>query len=272
MPLNFIVKPRPPGRGREPGFVSTRRAKTRFLTALGMTTSKSFFRSPLAVASSILLAMVPAQAQVQDTLQDLNRLRVQVLISDPLAGTNSGSGFWISSEGLVVTCWRNLSQNPDGVVTVRGAATAGQLLQGRLLAFDIQKNLAIIKVYPNPFARADSNSGRRDASPRVAIPALNPPQIGQKLFVIAARPGRADFAAAERSVVDVRPVSELGRELKILLTGVTQFGDAGEPVIDKSGQVIGILEGPYPSADRTKWGATEVVIPIQPALDLLKQQ
>ncbi len=68
----------------------------------------------------------------------------------------------------------------------------------------------------------------------------------------------------------VRPVIELGGELKILLSGVTRFGYAGEPVLDDLGHVVGILEGPYPSPDRTKWGTTEAVIPIQAALELMR--
>lgn len=50
-----------------------------------------------------------------------------------------------------------------------------------------------------------------------------------------------DLAVQKRSVAAVRPVIELGGELKILLSGVTRFGYAGQPVLDDLGHVVGIL-------------------------------
>lgn len=213
---------------------------------------------------------VLAHRKTKNNLAYLRGLRVQVVISDPLAGLTTGSGFWISSAGFVITCWRNLSQSPDGIITIKSAASSGQLMQGRLLAQDIQKNLALIKVLPNPFIGAKLRPSTRNPHLRAAIPAPNLPQIGDKLLVVVAQSGRPDFAVQEQSVAAVRPVVELGGELKILVSGVTRYGRPGEPVVGDSGQVVGILEGPYPSPDRTKWAITEVVIPIQAALELLK--
>jgi hypothetical protein len=143
-------------------------------------------------------------------------------------------------------------------------------MQGTLLVQDIHKNLALIQVEPNPFAQAKPRSSAHNPRLQATIPAPQLPQIGDKLFVVVAQSGRPDLAAQERSVAAVRPVIELGGELKILLSGVTWFGYAGEPVLDNSGHVVGILEGPYPSPDRAKWGTTEVVIPIQVALELMR--
>ena len=196
-------------------------------------------------------------------------MRVQVLLSDPMSGTISGSGFWIGTEGLVVTCWRNVSNSPDGIIIIRSEATGGQV-KGKLIAQDIHKNLAIIKVVPNPFLEANGKSSSPNPRLKAATPAPNLPQVGDKLFLAVKQANHTNFDVQEQPVSAVRPVKELGSELKILLSDVTRFGTSGEPVVDGSGQVVGILEGVYPSLDRAQWGSTEVVIPVQAILDLVQ--
>lgn len=201
--------------------------------------------------------------------RSLRGMRVQVLISDPMSGTISGSAFWIGTEGLVVTCWRNVSNNPDGIIIIRSEATGGQV-KGILIAQDIHKNLALIKAIPNPFLEANGKSSSPSSRLKAATPAPNLPQVGDKLFLAVKRPDQTNFDVQAQPVSAVRPVKELGSELKILLSTVARFGRAGEPVVDGSGQLVGILEGAYPSLDRAQWGSTVVVIPVQTILDLVK--
>lgn len=199
----------------------------------------------------------------------LRGMRVQVLLSDPMSGTITGSGFWIGTEGLVVTCWRNVSNNADGIIVIKSEAKGGQV-QGRLMAQDIHKNLALIKVSPNPFLEANGQSSSPNRRLKAATPAPNLPQVGDKLFLAVQRADQKNFDVQAQPVSAVRPVKELGSELKILLSDVTHFGTSGEPVVDGSGKLVGVLEGAYPSLDRAQWGSTVVVIPVQTILDLVK--
>jgi len=196
-------------------------------------------------------------------------MRVQVEIYDPMSGTITGSGFWIGTEGLVVTCWRNVSNSPDGIMIIRSEAT-GVKAKGRLVAQDIHKNLAIIQAVPNPFQETTSKPHSASSRLKTAAPAPDSPQVGDKLFLAVKGKDKTSFDVQSQPVSAIRPVKELGSELKILLSDVTHFGTSGEPVVDGSGQLVGILEGIYPSLDRAQWGSTEIVIPVQPILDLVK--
>ena len=199
----------------------------------------------------------------------LRGMRVQVVISDPMSGEIAGSGFWIGTEGLVVTCWRNLSNDPDGIILITSEAT-GVKAKGKLIAQDIHKNLALIQAVPNPFSEANGKSKSPNSRLKTATPAPDSPQVGDKLFLAVKRPKQTDFDVQAQPISAIRPLKELGSELKILLSDVTRFGTSGEPVVDGSGQLVGILEGIYPSLDRAQWGSTEVVIPVQPIMDLVK--
>jgi S1-C subfamily serine protease len=212
---------------------------------------------------------VSDRAKAGNVRGSLRGMRVRVEIYDPMAGTITGSGFWIGTEGLVVTCWRNVSNNPDGIMIITSEAT-GAKAKGKLVAQDIQKNLALIQAVPNPFSEASSKSRSANARLKTAAPAPDSPQIGDKLFLAVKRPKQTDFDVQAQPVSAIRPLKELGNELKILLSEVTRFGRSGEPVVDRSGQLVGILEGIYPSLDRARWGSTEIVIPVQPIMDIVK--
>jgi S1-C subfamily serine protease len=196
----------------------------------------------------------------------LRGMRVQVEIYDPMAGTITGSGFWIGTEGLVVTCWRNVSNSPDGIMIIT-SETTGVKAKGKLIAQDIHKNLALIQAVPNPFLQT---GGKSNSRLKAATPALDSPQLGNKLFLAVKGKDKTNFDVQAQPVSAIRPLKELGSELKILLSEVTRFGTSGEPVVNGSGKLVGILEGIYPSLDRAQWGSTEVVIPVQPILDLVK--
>lgn len=247
------------------------RFSSSWLIALGVLAWLPFLASELKGQSSSRepSERVSDRAKAGNVRGSLRGMRVQVEIYDPMAGTITGSGFWIGTEGLVVTCWRNVSNNPDGIMIVTSEAT-GAKAKGKLVAQDIHKNLALIQVVPNPFSEAKAKSGSQIRHLKTATPAPNSPQVGDKLFLAVKRPKQTDFDVQAQPVSVVRPVKELGSELKILLSDVTHFGTSGEPVVDSSGQLVGILEGIYPSLDRAQWGSTEVVIPVQPILDLVK--
>lgn len=212
---------------------------------------------------------VSSRKRKDDVRVALRGIRLQLLLSDPMSGMVVSSGFWVSSEGLAVTCWRNVSSNPDGIIVIKSAGTSREL-KGKLVAQDVHKNLALIRVSPNPFIEATDKSSAPNSRLKVAIPAPKLPQVGDRLIVPAKPPKQPDFTAETQPVSEVRPVKELGSEMKILLSRVKLFGSSGEPVVDGSGQVVGILEGPYPSLDREKWGSTEVVIPVQAISELVK--
>ncbi len=212
---------------------------------------------------------VSDHAKAGNVRGSLRGMRVQVEIYDPMSGTITGSGFWIGTEGLVVTCWRNISNNPDGIIIITSEATVVRA-KGKLIAQDIQKNLALIQAVPNPFSEANGKPHSVNSRLKTAAPAPGSPQVGDKLFLAVKRPKRTDFDVQSQPVSAIRPLKELGSELKILLSEVTRFGTSGEPVVDASGQLVGILEGIYPSLDRAQWGSTEVVIPVQAIGELVK--
>ena len=194
-------------------------------------------------------------------------VRVQIMVSDPFGGAVTGAGVWIS-QAIVATCWRNLSENPDAVITIKIGAGKGKTLEGKLVNQDIQKNIAIIQVNPN------RSTKDLKLATTVPIPAAVLPRVGDKIIVPGSRPVKnssPSLVVQHAPVSAVRPVKELGDQVKILVSNVKAYGYSGEPVLDRSGRLLGILEGPFPSVDRERWGTTEVVIPIKTVLELVER-
>jgi S1-C subfamily serine protease len=214
----------------------------------------------------------PARPAQNHATHALGALRVQVLSVDPLSGHILSSGFWLSKEGLVATCWRNISSNPD-VVSVKLPGT-GETLQAKLVAKDIEEDLALLQVslnasqVSNSAAEMQLDDASGQPSPGSAKSLLN---VGENVFAQGSGSDQPSDRIQKLAVEAVGPIAALAGRRKILLTGQERYGLPGEPVVNSAGRVVGMLEGPYTSSVKHLDNA-EVAIPIETILDVAKKR
>lgn len=132
----------------------------------------------------------------------------------------TGSGFFVSSSGRVVTNWHVI----DGVTTAAAKTENGAVYDiNGVLAFSATLDLAVLK--------ADA----RDV-PFLEVEKTNYPEVGTRIAVIGS-PLALEGTLSEGIVSAERP-EENGAWIQI--SAPISPGSSGSPVLDKSGSVVGV--------------------------------
>jgi S1-C subfamily serine protease len=136
-----------------------------------------------------------------------------------------GTGFFVSSEGHIITNFHVVKDCSSVEVTL-GLAPKNA---GRILAHDAANDLALIKVEIRPTAFASLRSGVRLGEGVAAF--------GFPLAGLLATSGNFTLG-------NITAVAGLGDDTRILqISAPVQPGNSGGPLLDYSGNVVGVVEG-----------------------------
>lgn len=191
---------------------------------------------------------------------------VQIKVPLQDGKTSLGSGFWVNDRGYVATCWHVVVANPTGQIKVKSAVDPLFDLQNNNMVFaswevysasvvtkDEKNDLALLKVEGNPFSKrkfVPIKIGDKELTAHYKQATLNTklPEAGQKILIAGYPLGRPYPVIQEGTIASIaHSLPEFGPYLKILLSTVANPGNSGGPVIDRTGKVIGLLEGGLPS-------------------------
>jgi S1-C subfamily serine protease len=136
-----------------------------------------------------------------------------------------GTGFFVSSEGHIVTN-SHVVKDCNSVQVTFGLAPK---MAGRIMAHDAANDLALIKIEMHPTAFASLRSGVRLGEGVAAF--------GFPLAGLLATSGNFTLG-------NVTAVAGLGDDTRILqISAPVQPGNSGGPLLDYSGNVVGVVEG-----------------------------
>jgi len=164
-----------------------------------------------------------------------------------IAATGTGSGFFISSDGYLLT--NRHVVGTDKVVKIKLAT--GRELIGEVLRSDVARDVALIKAEP------------------VGLPAMalreDEPNIGEEVYVIGSPLGDTFNTSLTRGILSGYRVLDKQRLLQSDVNILP--GNSGGPLLDSQGRVIGITVSHLADA-RTMTGMN-FFIPIAEALTTL---
>jgi S1-C subfamily serine protease len=151
------------------------------------------------------------------------------LVGAGAADTGLGSGVVINAEGAVLTALHVV----DGAGQIRVAFADGTTASARVAASQPENDIAVLAV---------------DRLPEVVVPAVlaGPPPVGDAVFAVGNPLGlQASLSAGVVSATD----RAIGIEGGPTLNGLIQFdaavnpGNSGGPLLNRAGQVVGIVTG-----------------------------
>jgi S1-C subfamily serine protease len=143
----------------------------------------------------------------------------------PEDNSSLGTGFFVSSEGHIVTN-SHVVKDCNSVQVTFGLAPK---MAGRIMAHDAANDLALIKIGMHPTAFASLRSGVRLGEGVAAF--------GFPLAGLLATSGNFTLG-------NVTAVAGLGDDTRILqISAPVQPGNSGGPLLDYSGNVVGVVEG-----------------------------
>ena len=161
------------------------------------------------------------------------------------SGTGLGSGFFVSDDGLLVTCYHLNVRSPFPQVVY---LPNGQQAVAQIVAVDPQHDLSVMRVDVGPPGLFRPLPLSRRA-----------PRPGDPVWVVGA------FGVSEGQVVGPgRGPEGVGEGFRLTTTAARQ-GASGSAVMDASGRVVGILSRVTAAKDRTEAHA----VPAARAADLL---
>lgn len=155
--------------------------------------------------------------------------------------TGGGSGFIVTSDGLVVTN-RHVVQDPDADYTV--VLSDGREFKAEVLSKDTLNDLAVIKILP----KDGSQGAKINSLPVVEFGDSDSLKVGQRVLAIGNALGEY------QNTVTAGIISAQGRQITAndgngsaeTLTGLLQTdaainpGNSGGPLVNMQGQVIGV--------------------------------
>ena len=205
--------------------------------------------APQIAAGTTLSAAPSAERREQDTpavSQNAQRvyastrdklLQVRTVLRNTNTQASGGSGFYVSSDGLIITNFHVASQlalEPDQYRGV-GVAVDGKEMDLQLLAFDVQHDLALLRVKP-----AAANALKAgDSAPVAALgfrPSEQPLGRGERIYSLG-NPLDIGFAVTEGTYNGLVQRSFYPR---IFFAGALNPGMSGGPALDDAGRVIGV--------------------------------
>jgi serine protease Do len=181
-------------------------------------------------------------------------VQIRTLLRNTNTQSTVGSGFFVSEKGLIVTNFHVASQLALEPERYRGVYVAvdGQEADVELLAFDVRRDLAVLRV-------KDSGAARPVLEFR---PPSDPMAQGERIYSLG-NPLDIGFAVTEGTYN-----GEVKRSFypRIFFGGTLNPGMSGGPAVDDAGRVIGINV-----AKRLDGEQVSFLIPAEFAKDLIKR-
>ena len=201
-----------------------------------------FYPSPPREASFVqysvpeLPDVVPPTGALLETFTEARPATVQIDVGSSLlafagAPLGVGSGFFISPDGLVLTAYHVVDVDPNlpGKAVLTALSPGGRRYRLELIGFDAYRDLALLRAV-----------GAKDV-PYLNVSPLEP-VVGSD--VVAIGNSRGDFLqgrAGEVRRLDVRAVQASFADGTFELTAALAPGDSGGPVVDESGNAVGVV-------------------------------
>jgi hypothetical protein len=174
---------------------------------------------------AFLAAPLPSYAQYESLVSQVDPAVVFIEVTKPGIGTSLGSGFFIDTNGYILTA-RHVIEGADSVA-VRTAA--GRQLTAAIVNYSATMDAAVLKVDGTNF-------------PVLHIGNSESVRQGQEVLVFGYP--RGYVLGAESVTVTRGIVSALrSQEGLIQLDAAANPGNSGGPVITASGDVVGVLVG-----------------------------
>lgn len=198
--------------------------------------------TPLFSALLLLVGLLPVAAGADDiaaTARGVVRVVTIAMVDDEVAGFGHGSGFAVAPNRIVTNAHvvELAERYPDNVVIGVVPSEGSKSYQGRVIAYDSRRDLALIEVSEAKLPPAALFTG--------------PVTEGDQVIALG-YPGNVDLATAQSAADYIRPLSPVrsqgvasGRRaltgIEVLLhTASIARGNSGGPLLDPCGRVIGV--------------------------------
>jgi Trypsin-like peptidase domain len=195
-----------------------------------------------------------------------------------------GNGFFINSEGYLITAAHVLSQLHGGqpYILLHQSSSDFRIAPATLIAIDRDHDVAILRVTPNPFA----------GNFKVSFLSLSPdrPSTGDSVLSAALLPSKPREAYTLNATIEMRARGEVldsefsqlekgkGDTELLIFSHEIALGQSGAPVLSTESQkVVGIVEGQWFGRNSLAMLAAEhhalgAILPIHYAIALLQQK
>lgn len=189
---------------------------------------------------SLVLGVGPAQADdIGATARGVVRIVTIAVVDDQVVGFGHGSGFAVAPNRIVTNAHvvELADRYPDNVVIGVVPSEGDKSYQGKVIAYDSQRDLALIEFSGGTLPPATLYGG----------------PVGDGSSVVAlGYPGNVDLATARSAADYIRPTAPVRSEgvfsgrraltgVEVLLhTASIARGNSGGPLLDRCGRVIGV--------------------------------
>jgi outer membrane biosynthesis protein TonB len=195
-----------------------------------------------------------------------------------------GNGFFVNSEGYLITAAHVLSQLHGGqpYILLHQPSSESHIAPATLIAIDREHDVAILRVMPNPFAE----------NFKVSFLSLSPdrPSTGDNVLSAALLPSKPREAYTLNATIEMRARGEIldsefsqlekgkGDTELLIFSHEIALGQSGAPVLSTESQkVVGLVEGQWFGRNTLAMLAAEhhalgAILPVHYAIALLQQK
>lgn len=204
-----------------------------------MTTARRWLMVMLLALGSMVFAAPVAADDVGATSRSVVRVVTIAIVDQEVVGFGHGSGFAVGPNRIVTNAHvvALAQQYPDNVVIGVVPSEGSKSYQGRVIAIDSKRDLALIEIVGAKIPPATLYSGPLDDSTGL---------------VSLGYPGNVDIASAQSAADYIKPLAPVRSEgslsaartvngVSVLLhTASISRGNSGGPVLDRCGRVLGV--------------------------------
>lgn len=178
------------------------------------------------------------------------------IFDQPVQAASSGSGFILSSDGYILTNYHVVQDASSVHVTTYG----GDTFQAQVIGGDADYDIAVLKVSASGLQRAVL--GNSDT--------LN---VGDRMLAIGNPLGELTFSLSGGMLSSVnRAINVSGTPFHMIQTDTSiNLGNSGGPLLNTSGEVVGIVSAKYSSSNGKIVEGIGFAIPINDALPIVEQ-
>ena len=204
-----------------------------------MMTARRWLISMLLALSALLPATRLAADDIAATSRSVVRVVTIAIVDQEVVGFGHGSGFAVGPNRIVTNAHvvELARQYPDNVVIGVVPSEGSKSYQGRVIAIDSKRDLALIEIVGAKIPPATVYAGPLDDS------------VG---LVSLGYPGNVDLASAQSAADYIKPLAPVRSEgslsatrsvngVNVLLhTASISRGNSGGPVLDRCGRILGV--------------------------------